>query len=149
MHLRASQVIKLALKLLGAQESPSWLEEFLEVGGEVDPEGFATVYHATTANYAKQILREQKLIRPPNTPDAYGVYVSSSPSVARDHGDGTVLKLKVDLHDLILDDSFLANRVDFLIETSGGFYTPHSIEPLRMRPISPRRRTRVKQERIW
>src|SRR3990167_5593564 len=111
-HSRVSTFIKSALRLFLAQEDPPWLEEFLEVGGQIDPQGFATVYHATTANIAKQILREQKLIRPSNTPDLYGVYVSSSPSIARDYGDGTVLKLKVPSSDLILDDSFPANRVE-------------------------------------
>ena len=145
----ASKLIKSALRFFRAQEDPSWLEEFLEVGGKVDPEGFATVYHATTANAAKQILREQELIRPPDSPDAYGVYVSSSPSIARSYGDGTVLKLKVPLHDLILDDSFPAERVDFNLRTTSGSYTPHSIEPFRMHSVRPPRRTRMEQKRIW
>lgn len=110
---------------------PYWADEFISVGGKFNPDGSVWVYHATTRDKAVQILKEGVLRRPPNTPDTYGVYVSSSPNVWHDYGDGTVIPLKVKASDLQLDDMFPGKRVDFLAQTKHGVFVPLAIgQPL-------------------
>ena len=100
-----------------------WLPEAEEYGFHVAPDGTAIVYHATTPEKAESILKEKVLRNPPGTGGNYGVYVSSSPSVVNDYGDGTtVVKMRVRAADLHLDDT--PGRADFPIHTTGGVYRP-------------------------
>lgn len=110
-------------------------EEAKSVGAEIWNDGTITVYHATTKDKAGQIVKSGMLMRPGDAPDSYGVYVSSSPSVASDYGDGTLVKLRVKLSDLNPDDIFPGRRMDFLIKTREGKYTPTEI--IQSMPNSP------------
>lgn len=105
-----------------------WAEEFLDIGGTFNPDGTVDLYHATTKEKATQILIEGFLRRPADAPDTYGVYLSSSPDVAYDYGDGTLLKVRVRAEDLHLDDAFPGRRLDFFVPTVRGIYRPVSIE---------------------
>lgn len=114
-------------------ERPIWADDLESVGGKIEQDGTVIVYHATTADKAQSILKEGRLIRPANAPDNYGVYVSSSPRVADDYGDGTVVALRVPARDMKPDDLFPGRRLDFQIDTRGGEYRP--IEVLRVERV--------------
>lgn len=107
---------------------PDWADEFEAAGHEIGHDGTIIVYHATTAAGAKQILRDGVLRRPKDAPDSYGVYFSTSPDVARDYGDGTLVRLNVHVNELHLDDVFPDGRMDFTARTYDGIYVPRSLE---------------------
>jgi len=108
---------------------PDWADEFEAYGNEIAPDGTIVVYHATTAAKAKKILEEGFLRRPANAPDSYGVYFSISPEVAENYGDGTLVKLRVPVEDLGLDDIFPSTgRMDFHARTYQGIYIPIELE---------------------
>lgn len=126
-------------------------EEARGAGAEIWNDGTVTVYHATTADKARQIAKSGTLIRPSDAPDSYGVYVSSSQSVASDYGDGTLVKLRVKLSDLNPDDVFPGRRMDFLIKTREGKYTPTEIShmPDTTEPIpEPKEPQNIKSLRV-
>lgn len=103
---------------------PDWADEFEAAGHRIDRDGTIVVYHATTAAKAKRILKEGVLRRPWNAPDSYGVYFSTSPKVTENYGDGTLVKLRVRVEGLHLDDIFPSGRMDFSARTYGGIYRP-------------------------
>ena len=106
----------------------TWLDEFIESGGKLTKDRRAAiVYHATTEDRARRIEDEGVLRSPPDAPDSYGVYVSSAPEVARDYGDGTVVKMEVLLRDMHPDDVFPGRRMDFYMVTRHGVYRPRRI----------------------
>ena len=107
---------------------PDWAEEFKGIGGRFNADGTVTLYHATTKDKAEQIIKEGVLRRPSDAPDYYGVYFSSSPSVAEDYGDGTLIRVRVKASDLHPDDVFPGRRMDFNVPTTGGLYRPAGIE---------------------
>ncbi len=99
------------------------LEEFLDRGGVINSDGSVTVYHGTTKEFGPLIVKSGILKNPPGTSGSgYGVYVSTSPDIAEDYGDGIVVKCQVPFRDLHLDDAFPSGRMDFRIETRGGTY---------------------------
>lgn len=110
------------------ERRPDWAEEFEGIGGRFNRDGTVTLYHATTKDKAEQILKEGVLRRPADAPDYYGVYFSSSPSVAEDYGDGTLIRVRVKASDLHPDDVFPGRRMDFNVPTTGGLYKPAAIE---------------------
>jgi len=103
------------------------VEEIESVGSKVNPDGTMTLYHATTREKAKQILSERILRRPSDAPDYYGVYLSTSPTVAEDYGDGSLIQVRIKLEDLHPDDIFPGRRMDFRVETQRGIYKPESL----------------------
>ncbi|MEM0142683.1 MAG: hypothetical protein QXL94_01815 [Candidatus Parvarchaeum sp.] len=106
---------------------PYWANEFYSVGGKIDADGTVLLYHGTTKERAQNILREKVLRRPVNTPDSYGVYLSSSPTVGEDYGDGTVVPVRVKVSDLRVDDIFPGRRMDFMVPTKNGVYRPIAV----------------------
>lgn len=114
---------------------PYWVNEFISVGGKINPDSLTVwLYHATTKEKAAQIVKDGVLRRPSNTSDTYGVYLSSSPSIWRDYGDGTVVPVKVRIKDLTPDDVFPGRRMDFNIPTRHGIYRPVVIGALLYQP---------------
>lgn len=100
----------------------------------LNPDGTIDLYHATTKENAKKILSEGILRRPAHMPDKYGIYLSTSPKITEDYGDGTtLLRVRVPASDLRLDETFTeidraqSGRTDFVIPTSKGKYVPLSI----------------------
>lgn len=77
-----------------------------------NPDGSVTVYHATTAAAAQDILRERRL-RSKGEPE---VFCSSTPEgVAGEYGDGTVVAFDIDPRRLTLHDEFPGGRKDYSI----------------------------------
>jgi len=107
---------------------PEWADEFEAVGHQIERDGTIIVYHATTADKAQKILKEGVLRRPASAPDSYGVYFSTSPDVAENYGDGTLVQLRVKVEDLHFDDVFPNGRMDFSARTHGGVYRPVEIK---------------------
>lgn len=103
---------------------PDWADEFEAAGHKIDPDGTIIVYHATTAAKARKIIEEGVLRRPADAPDSYGVYFSTSPEVAENYGDGTLVMLRVNVEDLKYDDWFPSGRMDFHARTYRGVYVP-------------------------
>ncbi len=110
------------------EERPIWADELESAGGRIDPDGTVLLYHGTTAEAAARIRKEGVLRRPADADDSYGVYLSSSPDIARSYGDGTVVAVRVKASDLNLDDVFPGERADFSVPTKGGTYKPQSVE---------------------
>lgn len=107
--------------------TPDWAEEFVEQGHHIDRDGTIVVYHATTAQKAAQILKDKILKSPLDAPDSYGVYFSTSPDVAENYGDGTLVALRVRVEDLFYDDVFPSGRIDFHAKTFGNRYHPVAV----------------------
>ena len=118
-----------------------WLDEFESVGGKVLPDKTAWLYHATTKDIAKQIMKEGILRTPPDAPASYRVYFSSSKAVAQDYGDGTLIATRVRIKDLHPDDVFPGRRMDF--QVVGKIYKPIEMKlvdesmPEKTNPICP------------
>lgn len=109
-------------------EDLTWIDEFLETGHEILPDNTVALYHGTTMPKALRILAEGVLRRPKDAPDRYGVYFSTSPQVAEEYGDGTLVKVRVPVTDLNYEDYFPSGRMDFRAETKRGIYRPIEIE---------------------
>lgn len=104
------------------------IEEILERGHKINVDGTITLYHATTKDRAEQLLKDKFFKTAEGAPDAYGVYFSTSPEVREGYGDGTLVKARVNICDVNLDDIFPdTNRIDFQIETISGIYSPVEI----------------------
>ena len=106
------------------------IDEIYDKGHTVNKDGTMTLYHATTKEKAPQIIKDKYLKRPPDAPDRYGVYFSTSPDVAENYGDGTLIKARIKVRDLNLEDVFPSGRLDFQVNTRTGIYKPAKIEPL-------------------
>ena len=113
---------------MAESEVDLWADELESVGGEILPDGTIWLYHATTKDKAKQIMEDGFLRTAPGAPASYGIYLSSSKTVAQDYGDGTLLATKVRAKDLAPDDLFPGRRMDFLVE--GKTYRPIEIKPV-------------------
>lgn len=106
-------------------KAPFTIEEILDNGHEINPDGTIWLYHSTTKEKAEQILKDKFFKSPPHTPDSYGVYFSTSPDVSESYGDGTLIKALVRVRDLYLDDVFPGrDRLDFHVKTFGNRYKP-------------------------
>ena len=106
------------------------LDELYEKGHVVNPDGTVTLYHATTKERSEQLLKDGYFKAAKDAPDNYGVYFSTSPEVAESYGDGTLVRVRVKLRDLNLDDAFPGkNRMDFQVNTRKGIYSAEKIEP--------------------
>jgi len=127
-EIRPEVPVGAVAKRPGEERRPIWANELESVGGKIEKGGTVSLYHATTKEKAQQIMKEGLLRRPKDTPDSYGVYLSSSKSVAQDYGDGTVIRVRVDARDLNPDDIFAGERMDFSVETKRGVYRPISVE---------------------
>jgi hypothetical protein len=103
---------------------PIWYEEFLDAGHRAARDGTVVLFHATTAAKARKIVKEGVLRRPPDAPDSYGVYFSTSPDVANEYGDGTLVVLRAPVEDLNISDAFPSGRMDFYAKTFRGVYRP-------------------------
>lgn len=79
------------------------------------------LYHATTKQAAESILKSRVL----KADKERHVYVSTSPTITSDYGDGTLLKVYVDPEKLELDDEFPAGRRDYRLPSP---YRPERIE---------------------
>lgn len=94
-------LIKRGLKgddLLNALDTVNEIES---VGGIVNNEGIATLYHATKPEKAKQILKEQKMYGIEN-----GIFFSTKPDgQILGYGD-CVLAVQIPVEKLLLDDDF-------------------------------------------
>jgi len=108
------------------------IEEILDRGHKINDDGTMVLYHATTADKSAQIKKTGILKRPADAPDDYGVYLSTSPAVSESYGDGTVVKVKVKVRDLYMDDIFPDGRIDFRIPTKMGSFKPINISGLQM-----------------
>jgi hypothetical protein len=124
-----------------------WADEFEALGGHIDPDGTVLLYHATTREGAEQILREGLLRRPPDAPDSYGIYLSSSPTVAQDYGDGTVIPVRVLAADIKPDDVFPGRRIDFTARTLQGTYRPVAVGDAALIRSSPTPRPATRRRR--
>lgn len=114
-----------------------WEEELIDVGGQILPDETVWLYHATTKEIAKEILRTKILKTAPEAPKEYGIYAGSNPSVGFDYGDGTVVPIRVHAKDLELDDIFPGRHADFMIEATR--YKPIQIgEVFNVREILPK-----------
>jgi len=124
------------------------IREMLSKRNLLNPDGTTDLYHATIRERAKKILSEGFLRKSAHMP---GVYLSTSPKIAEEYGDGTtLLRIRVRAEDLRLDDSFLEidraqrDRDDFSIRTSGGKYAPISISPIKVKlPRLPKNMVRI------
>lgn len=113
------------VNMLGCPERDYVIEDILDRGHKINVDGTITLYHATTKDKAKQILKDGFFKTAEGVPDAYGVYFSTSPEVAEEYGDETLVKARVNVCDVNPDDFFPAtNRMDFQVETKGGIYKP-------------------------
>ena len=100
-------------------------EEIIDKGHKINPDGTIWLYHSTTKEKAKQILKDKILKSPSDSPDTYGVYFSTSKDVSESYGDGTLIKVLVPVKDLFLDDAYPGrDRLDFYVETSRNQYKP-------------------------
>lgn len=100
------------------------IEEILDKGHSINPDGTIVLYHATTKENAKKIKAEGILKTARDAPDNYGIYLSTSPDVVESYGDGTLVKIRVKARDLNPDDVFPNNRIDFQVTTRQGRYKP-------------------------
>jgi len=116
---------------------PVWADELESVGGKIDDDGTVLLYHATTKETAAKILKDGVLRRPSDAPDSYGVYFSSSPTVAEDYGDGTIIPVRVRAVDISPDDVFPGKRLDFSAQTRRGIYKPVAVGDAALRPQLP------------
>ncbi len=108
------------------------VDEIYDKGLSVNSDGTMTLYHATTKERAPQLIKNGTFRTAEGAPDAYGVYFSTSPEVATSYGDGTLVRVKVKLSDLNLDDAFPGRpRMDFQVNTKQGIYKPVSIEAVK------------------
>jgi hypothetical protein len=80
-----------------------------------------SLYHATTKQSAESILKTKTL----KADKERHVYVSNSPTITNDYGDGTLLKVYVDPRKLELDDEFPTGRRDYRLPSP---YRPEKIE---------------------
>lgn len=104
------------------------LEEIFDNGHKLNRDGTITLYHATTKEKAEAIKKQGYFKTADKAPDTYGVYFSTSPEVAQSYGDGTLIKVRVKVKDLKLDDAFPGTgRLDFQIHTIKGIYQPEEI----------------------
>jgi hypothetical protein len=71
-----------------------------------------SLYHATNKKAAESILKTKTL----KADKERHVYVSNSPTITNDYGDGTLLKVYVNQNDLELDDEFSTGRKDYTRE---------------------------------
>ncbi len=113
---------------------PVWADELESVGGKIDDDGTVLLYHATTKETAARIMKDGVLRRPSDAPDSYGVYFSSSPTVAEDYGDGTIIPVRVRAADISPDDVFPGKRLDFSVKTRQGIYKPVAVGEAALRP---------------
>jgi hypothetical protein len=98
------------------------LEEFLSAGGELNPDGTITLYHATRPEIACDIVRAGKLRVPEGVPDSYGVYASSSFEHVKQSYGGAVVQFHAPIEDLHPDDVAPGRWLDFRLDTRGGAY---------------------------
>lgn len=88
--------------LLDAQDL---IEEVKSVGGEVDDNGYVTVYHQTSDENAQNIKETGKM-----TAKEFGVFFSTSKNAQQSDGRGqTKLEFKIPAEKLVLDDIFSDN----------------------------------------
>ena len=110
------------------QQPPPWANELFASGGNFNSDGTITLYHATTKDNALKILAECKLRRPPNTPDEYGVYGSTSlehvrESYGGDEKNTIVVAFDVNPNYLHPDDFAMGRWLDFRIKTQNGVFS--------------------------
>jgi len=122
-------------------EKPYIVDEIYDKGLSVNSDGTMTLYHATTKERAPELVKTGIFRTAEGAPDAYGVYFSTSQEVAESYGDGTLVKVRVNLRDLNLDDSFPGRpRMDFQVNTKRGIYKPVSVEVTEreVKPATPK-----------
>jgi hypothetical protein len=103
------------------------LQELKNRNIPVNPDGTVDLYHATSPENAKNIVKNGIMGMPEDAPSSYGVYASTGKSVAEDYGSGGLVKIKVPLKDLAVDGTY-ADRVDVIINTNGKkTYKPISV----------------------
>ena len=86
-------------ELLDAQDL---IEDIKSVGGEVDDNGYVTLYHQTTTENANEILETGKM-----TAKEFGVFFSTSKNAQQSDGRGTTkLEFKIPAEKLLIDDMF-------------------------------------------
>ena len=86
-------------ELLDAQDL---IEDIKSVNGEVDDNGYVTVYHQTTTENANKILETGKM-----TAKEFGVFFSTSKKAQQSEGKGTTkLEFKIPAEKLLIDDIF-------------------------------------------
>jgi hypothetical protein len=123
-------ISQIAARLFAASlaDRYDWGAEFLEAGGVVNIDGTLKLYHGTTKEKADAIVESGVMRRPPNAPDSYGVYFSSSLDHCREsYGDGTVLEIHVNPRDLHIEDYAAGRWTTFYVRTRGGVYSPKKI----------------------
>lgn len=119
------------------------IEEILSNGHKINIDGTIDLYHGTTKEAAKKIVSESVLRIPKDAPDTYGVHFSTSSEIDENYGDGTVIRIRVKVRDLNLEDVFPNGRMDFMAVTKAKQYRPveiaiskevqHSISDVRQR----------------
>jgi hypothetical protein len=93
------------------------------VGGIVDDEGIATLYHATNPESAKQILKEQKMFGKEN-----GIFFSTKPDGQITGYGSCVLAVRIPVEKLLLDDDF-GDELHYRVETKIRQKIPFHISP--------------------
>ena len=84
--------------LLNAQDL---IEEIKSVGGEVDENGYVTVYHRTTENAKEKILSTGIM-----TAKEDGVFFSTKPNGQIEGYGSAIIKISIPIEKLVLDDIF-------------------------------------------
>ena len=84
--------------LLNAQDL---IEEIRTVGGEVDENGYVTVYHRTTENAKEKILSTGIM-----TAKEDGVFFSTKPNGQIEGYGSAIIKMSIPIEKLVLDDIF-------------------------------------------
>ena len=109
-------------------QAPYAIEEIIEKGHKINLDGTIWLYHGTTKDKADKIIKDQYFKSPPDAPDSYGIYFSTSDEVSDSYGDGTLVKALIKVKDLFLDDAFPGrDRMDFYVKTHNHIYHPVKI----------------------